>query len=59
MQDRVRKGDFLLTKIPGSDNPADMLTKHISRDVMLKHMDRIGVISESGRADSAPTIEHK
>ena len=59
VQDRIRKGDFLLTKIPGSDNPADMLTKHISRDVMSKHMDRIGVISESGRADSAPTIEHK
>ena len=59
VQDRIRKGDFALTKIPGNDNPADMLTKHISRDIMKKHMESIGVMSESGRADSAPTIEHK
>ena len=28
VQDRVRKGDFALTKTPGESNPADMLTKH-------------------------------
>ena len=59
VQDRVRRGDFKLTKVLGTDNPADMLTKHISRDVMLRHMERIGIAAESGRAKSAPTIEHK
>ena len=59
VQDRVRRGDFKLTKIPGSENPADMLTKHVARDVMMRHMERVGVMAESGRAKSAPTIEHK
>ena len=26
IQDRLHRGDFALTKIPGNDNPADMLT---------------------------------
>ena len=59
VQDRVRRGDFKLTKVLGTENPADMLTKHISRDVMLRHMERVGISAESGRAKSAPTIEHK
>ena len=59
VQDRVRRGDFKLMKIPGSENPADMLTKHVARDVMMRHMERVGVMAESGRAKSAPTIEHK
>ena len=59
IQDRLRKGDFKLTKVLGVDNPADMLTKHILRDTMLKHMSRMGLRSEEGRAQSAPTIQHK
>ena len=59
IQDRLRKGDFRLTKVLGSDNPADMLTKFVPRDVMRKHMSTLGLITEEGRALSAPTIEHK
>ena len=59
IQDRLRKGDFKLTKVLGTENPADMLTKHISRDTMLKHMERMGLKAETGRAKSAPTIQHK
>ena len=58
VQDRVRKGDFLLTKIPGSENPADLLTKHVPREIMIKHMDFIGLRAEEGRAASAPTLQH-
>ena len=59
IQDRLRKGDFRLTKVPGSENPADILTKHVPRDVMKKHMTALGLVVEEGRALSAPTIEHK
>ena len=59
IQDRVRRGDFLLTKCLGQDNPADMLTKHVSKETMLKHMQFLGLIAEDGRAASAPTIDHK
>ena len=40
-------------------NQADLLTKHVPRDVMRKHMTFIGLTSEVGRAESAPTIDHK
>ena len=54
MQDRVRKGDFTLEKILGSDNPSDMLTKHVPRDVISEHMVTLGLRYEDGRAESAP-----
>ena len=50
IQDRLRKGDFRLTKVPGSENPADILTKHVPRDVMRKHMTSLGLVVEEGRA---------
>ena len=56
MQDRIRKGDFSLEKVPGAENPGDMLTKHVSRDLMLKPMSTLGLFYEDGRAESAPTI---
>ena len=34
IQNRLKKGDFALTKVPGSENPADILTKHVSKDVI-------------------------
>ena len=58
VQDRLRKGDFKLTKIPGADNPSDILTKHVPRDVLMKHMAFMGLTSEGGRAGSAPTLQH-
>ena len=59
IQDRLRKGDFSLTKVPGQENPADILTKHVPRDVMLRHMHSMGIRAEGGRAQSAPTLQHK
>ena len=58
VQDKLRKNDFTLEKVPGVDNPSDMLTKHVTRDLLLKHMRRLGLHYESGRADSAPSIDH-
>ena len=58
VQDRLRRGDFQLTKVLGSDHPADLLTKHDSRDIMLRHMETIGIRAEVGRAKSAPTLQH-
>ena len=59
VQDRLKRGDFSLDKVAGSDNPADILTKHVSRDIMLKHMANMGLMVETGRAESAPTLQHK
>ena len=56
MQDRLKRGDFTLTKVAGADNPADLLTKHVSRELMVKHMTAMGIYGEMGRAESAPTL---
>ena len=58
IQDRLRREDFTLTKVAGADNPADILTKHVPKDVMLKHMRFMGIYAEDGRASSAPTLQH-
>ena len=58
VQDRVKKGDFALTKVAGADNPADILTKHVPRDVMVRHMNFMGLCPEDGRAALAPTLQH-
>ena len=58
VEDRLRRGDFQLTKVLGSDNRADLLTIHVSRDIMLRHMETIGIRAEVGRAKSAPTLQH-
>ena len=56
MQDRIRKGDFRLVKVAGADNPADMLTKHVDKPLLLKHTAALGLSYEDGRAASAPAI---
>ena len=56
IQDRLKSGDFALTKVAGADNPADLLTKHVSRELMTKHMATMGITSEVGRARSAPAL---
>jgi hypothetical protein len=43
MQDRIRKGDFRLVKVAGADNPADMLTKHVDKSLLLKHTAALGL----------------
>ena len=56
MQDRIRKGDFKLLKVLGADNPADMLTKHVDKPLLMKHSSALGLSYESGCAESAPAI---
>lgn len=58
IQDRVRKKDFALEKVPGADNPADILTKNVGRDILIKHMENLGLEYEVGRAETAPSIDH-
>ena len=56
VQDRLRKKDFALLKVLGSDNQSDILTKHVDRVLLSKHMVALGLEEETGRAASAPSI---
>jgi len=57
VQERVRNGDFTLVKHPGSENPADMMTKHLDRATIEKHLKMVGIIAVAGRPLSAPHID--
>ena len=58
IQDRLRSGDFSLVKIPGEHNTSDILTKHVNRQILEKHLHTLGLYLESGRSSLAPTLEH-
>ena len=58
VQDRLRTKDFSLVKVLGTDNVADMLTKHVPRPVLCKHMASMGLKQIPGRAELAPQIEN-
>ena len=56
IQDKVRGGDIEVTKILGTKNPADLMTKHLAALDMLKHMEDMSMTTSVDRASSAPTL---
>ena len=58
VQDKVRTGEFVLQKIAGAQNPADMLTKHIDATTLATHMKAMSLMYEDGRASTAPSLTH-
>ena len=56
VQDRLRRGDFTLSKIPGTENTSDTLTTIVDRSTLEKHLDTLGLCSATSRADLAPGI---
>ena len=56
VQDRLRCKDFRLLKVLGTENVADMLTKHVPRPVLCKHVSNMGLRQVEGRAATAPQI---
>ena len=57
VQDRVRAGDFKIHKIEGVKNVSDILTKFVDRPTLLRHLEGLGLVTEDGRAELAPTID--
>ena len=56
IQERIAKGDFKLSKVWGNINPADLMTKHLSRDNIAQHMKTLGIIELEGRPEAAPSL---
>ena len=56
VQERVRNGDLELRKVLGTENPADLLTKHLSSPDMLKYLSKFGAEHRDGRAAVTPTV---
>ena len=57
IQDRVRGGDIKLSKVPGPENPADLLTKHLAAADVLRHLETLCCTLHSSRADIAPSLQ--
>jgi len=56
LQDKVKEEDFELRKVPGLENPADLMTKHLSRVDADRHLVGLGMHLGGGRAATAPTL---
>ena len=56
MQERLRAGSFTLHKVAGDSNPADILTKVVARALLDRHLGRMTLHREAGRAASAPLV---
>ena len=56
LQDKVRRSELMVQKVPGVENPADLLTKHLAADTMNKHLRRLQCEVMESRASTAPTL---
>ena len=56
IQERVANGDIKLSKVWGGENPADLLTKYLTRDAMSRALLLHGLDYQDGRAESAPSL---
>ena len=57
IQQRVRRGEFTITKWPGQDNPADLCTKGLAPEAVRRHFAAMGFQVVAGRAASAPALK--
>ena len=56
IQQHIRNKVFKLSKVPGKENPADLLTKHLGQEDMWKHGGAMRMRLCEGRAAAAPAI---
>lgn len=57
IQQRVRRGDLIVSKWPGKENPADLGTKPLDAETIRQHLSRLGFEPASGRATVAPQLK--
>ena len=56
IQERVARGDLSVRKVHGPDNLADLLTKHVPRSVLDKHLENCREFRRLGRHVLSPSI---
>ena len=58
VQQRIARGDFVLDKVDGSVNCADMMTKYLNADRLYKLMLLHNLHYQAGRAELCPALAH-
>jgi len=56
IQEKVRGKDIELLKCKGTENPADLMTKHLDKAAVDNYATRWGLIARTGRSSVAPHI---
>ena len=56
VQHQVRSGECVLRKVPGTENPGDALTKHLSGPDLRGHLQRMSLELQEGRPETAPQL---
>jgi hypothetical protein len=56
LQDKVRLKELIVGKVAGLENPADLMTKHLSEEHCHEHLERMGFFVAEGRAETAPIL---
>ena len=56
VQDKIRCKDFRLSKVLGTENPADLFTKHLDHKAIEANLNRLHLTEETGRAGTAPAL---
>ena len=54
LQQRVKAKELLLFKVPGKENPSDLMTKYKSLPEIVRFLQMLGIRSEDGRSALAP-----
>ena len=56
LQEKSQDGTIRIRKVKGTDNPADIVTKHVPNEVLTKHLPVFGLYREAGRHSIAPKV---
>ena len=56
LQQKVANGEIRVIKVPGGENRADALTKHVSREVLEEHIRGVGGEVIQGRHELMPQV---
>ena len=56
IQQRVRSGEIQVSKIAGTENPSDMMTKGLDSTSISKYMQELGMVLAKGRHELAPHL---
>ena len=56
LQEQQVRNAIAFQKIPGTSNPADLFTKHLSREVIEKYIMMLGATHVDGRSDKAAQL---
>ena len=56
VQEKQESEELSYKKVPGVENPADLMTKNLTQSVIDSHLERINAIISEGRATLAPAL---